>query len=162
MKHKRFHNIDTRAEPATTWWQYHKHFYARNLRVRQNRLSRFKRQHLETSLQAFLKILNLTGKAFSRNEGCMKSLMSVHVGNCNIDFYVFCYWYHLMSLKFLKFARVQNFAKKFWKLGKRKSEITKLDEIIFYYHQILQNFAIISHIIGQKAVIFKLLVPPVS
>jgi hypothetical protein len=34
-----------------------------------------------------------------------------------------------MSLKFLKFKSVQNIAKNFWKLIKRKDEITKLNKI---------------------------------
>ncbi len=47
-------------------------------------------------------------------------------GNCNIGLFIFRHHFHIMRPKFLKFEKVNNFAKKFWKLQKQKSEVTKL------------------------------------
>ncbi len=45
-----------------------------------------------------------------------------HVGNWDIDFFVFHYRFQIMSPKFPKFERVQNSALKFW--ISQKQEIT--------------------------------------
>jgi hypothetical protein len=59
-------------------------------------------------------------------------LCSAKLGNCDIDIFVFRHHFHIMSLKFLKFERVQNGAKKL-KNCKNNSEkfqnLMKFDEI---------------------------------
>ncbi len=39
--------------------------------------------------------------------------MRQKLGNCDIDFFIFRYRFHIMRLKYLKFARDQNAAKNF-------------------------------------------------
>ncbi len=51
------------------------------------------------------------------------------VGNCDIDFFVFRQFFHIVSLKFPKYERVLNFAKKCQIEWKQKHKITKLNEI---------------------------------
>ncbi len=36
------------------------------------------------------------------------------LGNCDIDFFIFRYRFHITRVKFLKFKRDQNSAQKFW------------------------------------------------
>jgi len=51
-----------------------------------------------------------------------------NIGNGDIDFFIFRYRFCIISPKFPKFKRVQNIAKKIWKVKKRKCEIMKLTE----------------------------------
>jgi hypothetical protein len=53
-------------------------------------------------------------------------------GNCDIDFLILRHRFHIMSLKFQKFERVQNDAEKFQIMKKRKCEITNLNESEIY------------------------------
>ncbi len=52
----------------------------------------------------------------------------IKLGNCDIDFFVFCQRFQIMSLEFQTFERVQNSAVKFQELLRRKREITKLSK----------------------------------
>jgi hypothetical protein len=56
------------------------------------------------------------------------------LGNCDIDVLVFCHCFRIMSLKFLKFERVQNSVVKFQIAQKWKREVTKLNEMGQNYH----------------------------
>ncbi len=58
------------------------------------------------------------------------------LGNCDIDFFVFCNRFRITSLKFLKLKRVWNVAKKFWTVKEQKHEMTKLDRNWWNYHSL--------------------------
>ncbi len=67
----------------------------------------------------------------------MATFLPEHLGNCDNDYFNFHHSFHIISPKFWKIKRVENFAKNLKTVKKQKSEIMKLTAIRQNYHLIM-------------------------